>query len=303
MLYWKDDVDLEYCKFCGDARYKPSRGRDPHRKKSPYAVLEESHNVRLDLYTYGFVPHGQYDHTYLCWPVIITPYNLPPSMCMSSEYMFSTIVIPSPSNSKRLIDVYFEPLIEELLQLWHVGVRTYDHAIDRDFIVRAALMWTVNDLPTFGMAFGWSIAGVMGCPKLIPIAFREILPEHVWSALTEVHQERNYADKDLLKCHYWGPGAEVTLVPANFVNGYNFQTERHNTGKSTMNCGVCVKSSSYTDEEHEFYGIIKEIIQLTYPLIPNLPIMLFKCHWVDPIRGMKVHPSYHLVDVNFKKLY
>ncbi|KAL0307689.1 UNVERIFIED_CONTAM: hypothetical protein Sangu_3014600, partial [Sesamum angustifolium] len=39
MLYEKDDVDLEYCKFYGDARYKPSRERDPHWKKSPYAVL------------------------------------------------------------------------------------------------------------------------------------------------------------------------------------------------------------------------------------------------------------------------
>ncbi|KAL0433353.1 UNVERIFIED_CONTAM: hypothetical protein Slati_2669600 [Sesamum latifolium] len=39
MLYWKDDVDLEYCKFCGDARYKPTRGQDPRRKKSLYAVL------------------------------------------------------------------------------------------------------------------------------------------------------------------------------------------------------------------------------------------------------------------------
>ncbi|KAK4398036.1 hypothetical protein Sango_1279100 [Sesamum angolense] len=33
-----DDIDLEYCKFCGDARYKPFRGRDPLRKKSSYAV-------------------------------------------------------------------------------------------------------------------------------------------------------------------------------------------------------------------------------------------------------------------------
>ncbi|KAL0433738.1 UNVERIFIED_CONTAM: hypothetical protein Slati_2708100 [Sesamum latifolium] len=39
MLYWKDNVDLEYCKFCGDARYKPTQGRDPHRKKSPYVDL------------------------------------------------------------------------------------------------------------------------------------------------------------------------------------------------------------------------------------------------------------------------
>ncbi|KAL0445000.1 UNVERIFIED_CONTAM: hypothetical protein Slati_2222700 [Sesamum latifolium] len=25
ILYWKDDIDLDYCKFCGEARYKPTR--------------------------------------------------------------------------------------------------------------------------------------------------------------------------------------------------------------------------------------------------------------------------------------
>ncbi|KAL0446039.1 UNVERIFIED_CONTAM: hypothetical protein Slati_1731800 [Sesamum latifolium] len=30
--------------------------------------------------------------------------------------------------------------------------------------MRAVLMWTVNDLLAYGMASGWSIAGVMGCP-------------------------------------------------------------------------------------------------------------------------------------------
>ncbi|KAL0282918.1 UNVERIFIED_CONTAM: hypothetical protein Sangu_2922400 [Sesamum angustifolium] len=39
MLYWKDDIGLEYCKFCGDPRYKPTRDRNPQRKKSLYAVL------------------------------------------------------------------------------------------------------------------------------------------------------------------------------------------------------------------------------------------------------------------------
>ncbi|KAK4394110.1 hypothetical protein Sango_1881800 [Sesamum angolense] len=97
-------------------------------------------------------------------PLIIIPYNHPPGMCMSSEYMFLTMVIPSSFNPKRLIDVYLEPLIEELLQLWHVGVRTYDHATDQTFMMWAALMWTVNDLPAYGMASGWSTAGVMRCP-------------------------------------------------------------------------------------------------------------------------------------------
>ncbi|KAL0457797.1 UNVERIFIED_CONTAM: hypothetical protein Slati_0406900 [Sesamum latifolium] len=112
----------------------------------------------------------------------------------------------------------------------------------------------------------------------------------------------NNTENELLKSHYWGPSAEVTSVPCYFVNGYNFQTERQNTEKSTMNYGVCVKSSSYTDVDNDFYGIIKEIIQLTY-LIPDLHIILFKCRWVDPVRGMKVHPRYYLFDVNFKKLY
>ncbi|KAL0402234.1 UNVERIFIED_CONTAM: hypothetical protein Slati_4253300 [Sesamum latifolium] len=156
MLYWKDDIDLNYCKFCGTARYKPTRVRNPTGKKTPYAVLR----LCID----GFAPHGQYGRTYSCWPVILTPYNLPPGMCMSSEYMFLTMVIPGPSNLKRLIDNYLEPLIEELQNLWHVGVLTRDNAKDETFTMRPALMWTVNDLPTYGMASGWSTAGVMGCP-------------------------------------------------------------------------------------------------------------------------------------------
>ncbi|KAL0309090.1 UNVERIFIED_CONTAM: hypothetical protein Sradi_5851300 [Sesamum radiatum] len=124
----------------------------------------ERRNIRLGLCIDGFAPHGQYGRTYSCWPVIITPYNLPPGMCMKSEYMFLTMVIPDPSNPKRLIDVYLQPLIDELLQLWHVGVQTHDYATNQAFMMRAALMWTVNDLPAYGMAFGWSTAGIMGCP-------------------------------------------------------------------------------------------------------------------------------------------
>ncbi|KAK4397851.1 hypothetical protein Sango_1260600 [Sesamum angolense] len=88
--------------------------------------------------------------TYSCWPIILTPYNLPSEMCMKPEYMFLTMVIPRPSNPKHRIDVYLEPLIEELLQLWHIGVLTHDHATNQAFMMRAALMWTVNDLPAYG---------------------------------------------------------------------------------------------------------------------------------------------------------
>ncbi|KAL0451623.1 UNVERIFIED_CONTAM: hypothetical protein Slati_1140400 [Sesamum latifolium] len=124
----------------------------------------EPHNVRLGLCADGFAPHGQYEKSYSCWPVIITPYNLPPGMCMKSEYMFLSLIIPGPANPKRLIDVYLQPLIEELVQLWQVGAQTYDASGKEFFMMRATLMWTVNDFPAYGMLSSWSTAGIMGCP-------------------------------------------------------------------------------------------------------------------------------------------
>ncbi|KAL0323571.1 UNVERIFIED_CONTAM: hypothetical protein Sangu_1976400 [Sesamum angustifolium] len=156
--------------------------------------------------------------------------------------------------------------------------------------------------------------------KLIPIALCEMLLESVWSGLTEVSllfqilcstmldvnkvkSNFNYTDNELWKLHYWVPTTEVPTFTCYLVNDYNFHTERHSVGKSTMSYGVCVKNSSYTNTDSDFYGILEEIIQLDYPLIPNMHITLFKCRWVDPVRGMKVHPCYQLVDVNFKKVY
>ncbi|KAL0408293.1 UNVERIFIED_CONTAM: hypothetical protein Sradi_1763700 [Sesamum radiatum] len=127
----------------------------------PYFALEPR-NVRLDFYADAFAPHGQYGKSYSCWPVIITPYNLPLGMCMKSEYIFLSLIIPGPANTKRLIDVYLQPLIEELVQLWQVGAQTYDASKKVFFLMRAALMWTINDFPAYGMLSSWSTAGIMG---------------------------------------------------------------------------------------------------------------------------------------------
>ena len=57
-------------------------------------------NVRLGLCTDGFQPFGQFGKQYSSWPVILTPYNLPPSMCLKEPYMFVTVVIPGPKKSQ-----------------------------------------------------------------------------------------------------------------------------------------------------------------------------------------------------------
>lgn len=52
----------------------------------------------------------------------------------------------------------------ELIDLQTNDVRTYDRFIGEMFIMRATIMWTVNDFPTYGMLLGWSIKAYMACP-------------------------------------------------------------------------------------------------------------------------------------------
>ncbi|KAL0291402.1 UNVERIFIED_CONTAM: hypothetical protein Sradi_7027300 [Sesamum radiatum] len=39
ILYWKDDINLDYCKFYGEVRYKPTREQNLNRQKTPYVIL------------------------------------------------------------------------------------------------------------------------------------------------------------------------------------------------------------------------------------------------------------------------
>ncbi|WMV29453.1 hypothetical protein MTR67_022838 [Solanum verrucosum] len=127
----------------------------------------EPRNVRLGLCLDGFTPFSNNASPYSCWPVFLTPYDLPSEMCMISPYIFLSCVIPGPRNPKSLIDVYLQPLIDELKQLWFEGVLTYDISTKQNFIMRASLMWTINDFPAYGMLSGWMTAGKLACPYCI----------------------------------------------------------------------------------------------------------------------------------------
>jgi len=52
------------------------------------------------------------------WTVVVTPYNLPLEICMTTSFMFITCVIPNPKNlKKKKIDAYLQPLLDELKEL------------------------------------------------------------------------------------------------------------------------------------------------------------------------------------------
>ncbi|KAK6784257.1 hypothetical protein RDI58_017711 [Solanum bulbocastanum] len=60
-------------------------------------------------------------------------------------------------------DVYLQPMIEELKEFWN-RVEIYDAHLKSNFLMRAALMLTINDYPTYGDLSGWSTKGKLACP-------------------------------------------------------------------------------------------------------------------------------------------
>ncbi|XP_019228167.1 PREDICTED: uncharacterized protein LOC109209365 [Nicotiana attenuata] len=122
-------------------------------------------NVRLGLASDGFNPFGTMRTVHSTWPVILIPYNLPPWMCMKQEFFILSLLIPGPKAPGNNIDVYLQPLIEELNELWDVGIETYDASAKEIFQMRAALMWTINDFPAYGTLSGWCTYGRFACPS------------------------------------------------------------------------------------------------------------------------------------------
>ncbi|XP_042459537.1 uncharacterized protein LOC122043125 [Zingiber officinale] len=120
-------------------------------------------NVRLGLATDGFNPFGSMSTTYSMWPVMVVPYNMPPWKCMKSENMMLSLLIPGPTSLGKDMDVFLQPLIEELKQLWE-GVNTRDTVTNDIFLMRAAVLWTINDYPAYALMLGWSTKGYKACP-------------------------------------------------------------------------------------------------------------------------------------------
>ncbi|XP_061359254.1 uncharacterized protein LOC133303366 [Gastrolobium bilobum] len=124
----------------------------------------ESRNVRLGLATDGFNPYGTMSNNYSVWPVILIPYNRPPWECMKQTSLILSMIIPGKRMPGNNIDVFLQPLIKELNELWSEGMETYDSSMNELFRMRAALIWTISDFPGLGSLSGWNIYTGYACP-------------------------------------------------------------------------------------------------------------------------------------------
>ena len=82
--------------------------------------------------------------------------------CVNPANCFMSLLIPGPKSPGKDFDVFLEPLIEELLQLWS-GFMTYDAASRTKFNMHAAVLWSINDYPALGTLSGQTTKGYYAC--------------------------------------------------------------------------------------------------------------------------------------------
>jgi len=64
---------------------------------------------------------------------------------MKDPYMIMSLLIPGPKAPGNDIDVYLQPLVDDLQELWTEGIPTYDASTHENFKLHATLLWTIND--------------------------------------------------------------------------------------------------------------------------------------------------------------
>ena len=92
------------------------------------------------------------------WPVLVVPYNLPLWACMQESNFMMALFIPGSKSPGKDFDVFLEPLIEDLLDLWK-GVPTYDALTGKLFSLHAAVIWCIHDYPALSTLSGRSTKG------------------------------------------------------------------------------------------------------------------------------------------------
>jgi hypothetical protein len=178
----------------------------------------DSRNMRLGLASDGFNPFSNTSTSYSMWPVVLALYNIPPWRCMKAPNLILSLLIPRLTAPRNEIDVYLQPLGDDLHELWNEGISTYDAATKETFQLHEALLWTINDFLVYGNLSWWFTKGSLAClvynknttfkrlkyrHKTCYIGHRRwLLRGHVWRRKGELFngtEEHRLKPKDLSK--------------------------------------------------------------------------------------------------------
>ncbi|KAI9195928.1 hypothetical protein LWI28_019482 [Acer negundo] len=201
-----------------------------------------------------------------------------------------SLLILRPSAPGNDIDVYLQPLIDELKELWDNGLKTFDASTNQNFNMCAALLWTISDFSAYANLSGWSTKGddAPSAPSGTEI-FQQM------SLVKLYHQGDLHVNKDL-KWLAQGPNKIASGFKKYLINGFSFQIKDIDILSKTQNSGVVIaKTSSFASIKDKnpivgdvsYFGHLIEVIELDY--YGGRKVALFKCDWIDikSNRGIK----------------
>jgi len=125
---------------------------------------KDPRNIRFGLSTDGMNPFGEFGCSHSTWPVLLCIYNLPPWLCMKRKFIMMPLLIEGPKEPGNDIDVFLQPLIDDLLLLWkEEGIQVWDEYKQESFDLRALVFVTINDWLGLAKLSGQSNMGYCAC--------------------------------------------------------------------------------------------------------------------------------------------
>jgi hypothetical protein len=97
------------------------------------------------------------------WPVIHVMYNISTWLCYKRKYFMLSILIQGPKQAHIDIDVFLEPLMEDMAKLWKEGAPMWDQYQQEYFMLKAIIFVFIHDAPG-GFTVSGQIKGKSGCP-------------------------------------------------------------------------------------------------------------------------------------------
>jgi hypothetical protein len=115
-------------------------------------------------------PFGENRTVHITWLVILAMYNLPTWLCLLS------ILIQGLKRAGTDIDVFLEPLMEDMAKLWNEEVRMWDQYQQEYFTLYAIIFVCIHDAPG-GFTLSGQTKGKSGaCPICVDGATSVYLP-------------------------------------------------------------------------------------------------------------------------------